>query len=226
VNKKRVIIFICFVIVVIIIHYFGIGKYVSLANLKKDNVILQAYIEKNYWISVFYYISIYSILIALGFPVAFVLTMSGGFLFGTVRGALFSNIAATIGSSILFLVIKYLIGGWLHKKLDHRLKTFRRELELYGDRYLLSVHFLSVVPLFIINGFAALANVSFWTFFWTTVVGTWPGFLVYSFAGKQFSMVESLHDVFSWKITLAFLFLVFLSCLPVILRKRRKYNNA
>jgi len=225
VNKRRFIILLSLVLFVIALHYFGVGKYFSLANLKRDRILLKAYIEQNYWSSVFTYMSLYAVLVALAFPVAFVLTISGGFLFGTLHGALYSNISATIGSCVSFLAIKYLIAGWLHKKFDHRLKAFRHELKKYGYSYLLSIHFLSVVPLFIVNIFAALAHVSFWTFFWTTALGTIPGFLVYSFAGQQFSQVESLKDILSWQIILAFSFLILLSILPVIFRRRMKIND-
>jgi len=221
-NGRRVVAFFAIMVIVFVLYYFWVSKHLNFENIKQNRLLLQHYIDKNYWASVATFLAIYIVLTAMAFPFAVFLTVVGGFLFGTFWGAVYGNIGATIGSSIAFLAIRYLIGGWLHKRFDHRLKKFRKELKKYGYSYLLSIHFTSVVPLFIVNIVAALANVSFWTFFWTTLVGTFPGFLVYSFAGQQFMQINSVRDIFSWEIALAFVGLGILSLIPVLLRRRKK----
>jgi len=218
-SKTRLMLLFLLVLAIVAFYYFGLSKYLTIENIKTNRLLLQQAIEKNYIVAVLGFIAIYIALAAITLPFAVLLTVVSGFLFGTFWGAIYSNIAATIGSALAFLQIRYIFGGWLHKRFGHRLKTFRKEFKKYGSSYLLSIHFSSVVPLFVINILAALANVSFWTFVWTTSLGTLPGFFVYAFAGKQFTRISSIKDIFSWKIILAFALLAILAMIPVILRK-------
>jgi len=225
VSKTRLILFAMLVVAIFAFYYFGLGKYLTIENIKTNRLILQKSIEQNYFAAVTGFMAIYILLAAITLPFAVFLTVIAGFLFGTFWGVIYSNIAATIGSSLAFLQIRYIFGSWLHERFGHRLKTFRKEFGKYGYSYLLSIHFSSVVPLFVINILAALANVSFWTFVWTTSLGTLPGFFVYAFAGKQFTTITSIKDIFSWKIILAFIALAILATIPVILRKLLKKRN-
>ncbi|MFC1841826.1 TVP38/TMEM64 family protein [Candidatus Dependentiae bacterium] len=225
-SKTKVTVFIVLVLLIFSFYYFGFGKYFTIANIKENRLLLQQYIENNYAKSVALFMGIYILLTSITLPFAVLLTVVAGFLFGTVWGTLYSNISATIGSSIAFLIVRYLAGNWIHFRFGEKLKNFRKEFKKHGYSYLLSIHFTSVVPLFIINIFAALANVSFWTFFWTTSVGTLPGFFVYAFAGKQFTKISAMKDIFSWKIMIAFLCLALLAMTPIFfkrwMKKRKK----
>lgn len=225
ISKLRITLLCLFIFVIFMFYYLGFSKYITIENIQENKIILQNAIEKNYIEAVAVFMGIYILLTSLALPFAVLLTIVSGFLFGTFWGALYSCIAATIGSSFAFLFVRYLVGHWIHFKFGHRLKRFRREFKEHGYSYLLSIHFAAVVPLFIVNIFASLANVSFWTFFWTTLVGTFPAFLVYAFAGKQFTTIESVRDIFSWQIILAFLILAVLAMMPVILRKLLKKKD-
>ena len=224
-SKTRLLLLFILIFAVFEFYYFGFNRYLSIEIIKANSLLLQQAIKNNYSMAVFLFMAVYILLTSITLPFAVLLTVVSGFLFGTFWGAIYSNIAATIGSSIAFLQIRYIFSGWLHKRFGHRLKTFRKEFKDHGYSYLLSIHFSSVVPLFVINVLAALANVSFWTFFWTTSIGTLPGFFVYAFAGKQFKTISSMKDLFSWKIILAFALLAMLAMLPVILRKMLKRKD-
>jgi len=224
-NKIRLMIFLIFILLIFMFYYFGMGHYLSFENIKQNRMLLQEAIERSYFKAVIGFMGIYIALTSLTLPFAVLFTIVGGFLFGTFWGAVYSCISATIGSSLSFLLVRYLIGHWIHIKFGDRLKNFRKEFKIYGYSYLLSIHFASVVPLFIINIFASMANISYWTFVWTTVVGIFPGFLVYAFAGKQFAKINTVSDIFSWKIFLAFLCLALLAMTPVLIRKIMKKKN-
>jgi len=225
VYKKRFIILAVFILVVFVVHYLGLASYISIKNIKQNRLLLETYIRYNYFESVLIYISMYIFLTSFALPVAFIMAMAGGFLFGTFKGALYASIGATIGSSIAFLIVRYLIGNWIHDRFGKRLKKFNKELKKYGYSYLLSIHFVSVIPLFLINIFAGLANVSVWTFFWTTFIGVIPGTLVYAFAGRQFNRIDTYRDILSWHVLLAFAGLVVLAILPIVLKKRMRRKN-
>jgi len=218
--KNRLLI-LFFILGVFLIFYFsGVGKYMSLSNIKQNRKLMQIFIENNYMDAVVVYISAFIVVTSLALPLAFLMAILGGFLFGIAFGCLYASIGATIGSCVSFLAMRYLIGNWVQNRFGNRMGKFNRELKKHGHSYLLSVHFVTVIPLVILNIFAALANVTFWTFVWTTFVGVLPGMFVYAFAGKQLTTINSVRDIFSWQVLLAFLALAILAVLPVLLKKK------
>lgn len=229
---KKLLLLFSIILIIFMFYYLGFGKHLSIENIKKselftNTIILRQEIENNYFESVARFMGVYILLTAFGLPFAVFLTIIGGFLFGTLAGALYSCVSAAIGASLAFLIFRYLLGDWIkHRCSSDRLVNFRQEIKKYGYSYLLSIHLSAVIPLFMINVFASLAEVKIWTFFWTTLVGTFLPFLIYAFAGKQFHNINSISDVFTLKVLLALLGLAVLVSLPVILRKFKKNRSS
>jgi len=160
--------------------------------------------------------------IALSLPATPVLGMAGGFLFGIKTTVFIATIAATAGAALSFLLFKSASQSTLQKKYKTQFAAFEKGLHEYGAFYLLIVHFMIVVPFFVINALAALANVSLWRFIWTTAVGFLPGITIYAFAGKQLMSMRSVYDVFSWNIIVALLLLIGMMILPMIYKRYKK----
>jgi uncharacterized membrane protein YdjX (TVP38/TMEM64 family) len=161
--------------------------------------------------------------IALAIPGLPLLTMLGGFLFGFMYGALYAIISATVGSSLSFLVIRYLLSSLIRGKYAQRLETFNEKIASYGiASYLLTLQCIGLIPYFVINTLAALAHVPFITFVWTTFVGSLPIIGIYSFAGRKLYVIESIKEIFSPSmIGLLVLFSVMAS-IPLLLRFSRR----
>lgn len=218
-DKKKLFVLFAVLFVIFVFYYFDFGKHFSLDSVKKNGLILKSFTETDYIKSVFIFSGIYILLTCLALPFAVFLTIFSGWLFGAFAGAIYSCLSATIGSTIALLLFKFLAGDFLRAKFKHRLERFRERFNKNGYSYLLSIHFSGMVPLFFVNILASLADVKTWTFCWTTAVGTFPAFLVYAFAGKQFNTINNIRDVFTVKILLAFLALALLVLMPTILRK-------
>ena len=95
----------------------------------------------------------------------------------------------------------------------------RNNVQKFGVSYLLMLQFLTLVPYFIINTVAAVAHVPVLTFVWTTAVGALPLLFVYSFAGRQLGAIQSMRDIVTLPMLLAFVLLAFIAILPMIIRK-------
>lgn len=216
--KKKVITGFIVLAVVFVILKFGIAKYITIKSLKENREWLHALVEKNYYVFLASYFGANILLTSLPLPVTAVFSLAGGLFFGALMGALYANLAATIGSVLFFLFIKYVFGQRLQHKYQAQLKDFNREIEIYGYSYLLSIHFFMVVPLFIVNTLAGLTNISLWTFAWTTVIGLIPGTLIFAMAGQQLMEIQSPGDVFSAKIIIGIMILLFLASLPLLAR--------
>lgn len=113
-----------------------------------------------------------------------VLTVIGGALFGTMRGALFSWSAALIGTAVAHGIayklnttaVRRLFGG--HKLLA--------TLEARADvPFLIRMRVVPIAPFGVLDYVAGLAGVPIRTIMLATAIGVTPGILAYAFAGAQ-----------------------------------------
>jgi uncharacterized membrane protein YdjX (TVP38/TMEM64 family) len=202
-------------------HYHGVTDYMNLATLKENKEFLHNFVAEHYFLSIGYYIITYALVGAFSFPFASLITLTGGFLFGTLLGTIYTNIGATIGASLAFLIYRYLFGTWVREHYSHRLIVFNREIEESGAWYLVVIRLIAIIPFFMANALASVAPISLKTFIWTTSIGIIPASLVYSFAGEQLDTINSMRDIFSGRVLFAFALLMFLIIVPVIVQHRR-----
>lgn len=224
-HKIRLGIGIGIIIFIVLLRLSGIGSYFKFEHLKEHRVSLQRMVQERYTRSVFLYIALYAFLIALSIPASALLTVTGGFLFGTLPGLLYTNIGATIGGVLAFLTFRYFMGSIIQRKYKDKLIGFNKAVEEQGTYYLVVVHFLAFVPFVLINILASFTNISLWTFIWTTSVGIIPGSLVYSYAGSQLATIDSIRDIVSIHIIIVFILLGVVAFLPTIVKQLRKLKS-
>ena len=222
---KRILFLLFGVGLVLLLRYLDVGRYITLASVRDNATRLQDFVAHHYILALISYIIAYIFVAALALPFAAVMTITGGFLFGTVIGAGATNVGATIGCTAAFLFVRYVLGDMMQERYQVRLATFKKELDLYGHWYLLSIRFILVFPLLVGNILAGLANVSVVTFIWTTSLGIIPGSLIYSFAGQQIRTLRSVRDVLSYNVILAIGLLALLSFTPFIIRYIRSMRR-
>jgi len=209
-------------LVVGLLFMSGIMPYLSLDYLATKKDVLKYMVNRHYTTTVCCYMIAYIAVIACGVPAVAPLTMLAGFLFGIVYGSVYSSIGATCGSLLSFFVVRYLTHNIVQKRYTSLVHEFHEKIEANGiAHYLLGLQFLTVVPFFVINTLAALADVPIITFFWTTVLGSCPIIVVYAYAGQKFSTISSVKDIFSSSVILLFAFLFCLTLAPYCIRKIR-----
>ncbi len=206
-------------VLVIILSLTGAAKLLTFRNLEIYRDTVKNFVTENYSISVLIFIAVYIIVTAVSIPGATVLTIAGGFLFGTLTGALFVNAGASIGASCAFLVSRYFIGSVVQEKYAENLKSFNSEIKVNGVNYLLLLRFIPVFPFFLINILAGMTKIGFLNFLWTTSVGIIPGSIIYAYAGSNLGELKSAEGILSWPIISAFLLLALFSIVPVLIRK-------
>ncbi|MDP7539909.1 MAG: TVP38/TMEM64 family protein, partial [Alphaproteobacteria bacterium] len=77
----------------------GIDDYLSFEALRDNRALLLEQVARLGILAGLVYIVMYIVVVALSFPGAIFLTLSGGFLFGAVEGAFYSVIGATLGAT-------------------------------------------------------------------------------------------------------------------------------
>jgi len=223
--KSKILIFITFVLIITLIKIYDLDSYFTFENLKAQKEVLSAYVNENYSLTVLLYVLIYIGSVAFMIPIATVLTLSGGFLFGAVTGTFFVNIGATLGAVLAFMFARYLIGEKVQIKYEKYLDKFNNELESNKYQYLFSLRFLPIFPFFLVNFLCGVTKLDLKSFVITTSLGIIPGSFVYTYAGSQLANINALGDIFTKEILFAFILLGTLSLLPVIIKKLKTYKK-
>ena len=210
---------------IMLLYYVGIAKYLSIENIKAQSFFLQQQLQENYYGTVITFLVLWSTLIALTLPVTGPMGIVGGFLFGLWPSVFYCMISIFIGTTISFLVIRHALSHVVRTQYQEQLADFNARVRQYGYSYLISLQLLTVVPYFVINTLAALANVPLQTFMWTTAAGSFPVMIIYSFAGKELYHISSWGDILSMHMLALLLVLAALAMMPMIVRKIRKTDD-
>jgi len=223
--KSKIIILLIFILIVTLIKIYDLDTYFTFENLKAQKEVLTVYVNENYILTVFIFIILYLSAVAFMLPIATVLTLSGGFLFGSVMGTAFVNVGATLGAILAFLFARYMLGKKIQEKYEKQLEKFNSELESNKYKYLFSLRFLPIFPFFLVNFLCGVTKLDLKAFIITTSLGIIPGSFVYTYAGSQLSHINALGDIFTREILFAFVLLGSLTLLPIIIKKIKAVKN-
>lgn len=206
---------------IFLFYYFRLSDYFTLQKLQDNHKYLKDFVTRHYILSVIIYIGFYSITLACGLPVVMPLALIGGFLYGVVFGLLYAGASCLVGSIVSFLILRYIVAHWIRGWHNERIEKFNAQVQKYGYSYLLILHFLSVIPLFVINLLAAVAKVKLITVMWVTIIGTLPLNLLCVIAGQQLSTIHSFKDIFSPTIIILLFILALVAIAPLIFKRLR-----
>ena len=199
--------------------YFDLGRFLSLNALKENRDHLLAFTEANYATAVGLFVLAYIAVTGLSLPGAVILTLTGGFLFGSVFGTLYVNIGATTGATLAFLTARYLLRDWVEQKFGSRLGSIQEGFSKNAFNYLMTLRLIPLFPFFLVNMVSGLTRVSLGTYVIATALGIIPGSFVFAYAGRQLGSINSLEEIASPNVLLAFTLLGLLAMVPIIYKK-------
>lgn len=204
---------------------FDLDRYLSLAALREHRAALQAYVADHQLAALLIYTAFYGAVVALSLPVATLLTVAGGFLFGTLIGGAATVISATMGATIVFLAARYAFGDFLKNCAAPWLKRFETGFKRHAASYLLILRLAPVFPFFVVNIAPAFLGVRTSLYVATTFFGIMPGTFVYASVGSGLGAIldaggaPDLNIVFTPPVLLPLLALSALAALPILLRR-------
>ncbi len=220
-HRKKVFLLVLFILAAVLLRLSPLGTSLTFENLKQHRDSLLVFVHGHYWLSVACYIAVYITAVAFTLPAALILTLTGGFLFGTAPAVVYINIGATTGAVISFLSARYLLGNRLQDVYALQLRRFNDEIERNGTHYLLTTRFIPLFPFFLINFLSGLTRVPLRTFVWTTSFGILPTSIIFAFTGKQLGTINSPSDILSRRMLLTLAALALIALLPVVLKQLR-----
>ena len=204
--------------------FFGLGfdRYVSLDLLRNNRELLTGFVADHYLLAALAFIAAYAIATGLSVPGAAVLTLSGGFLFGSLGGTVYAVIGATTGATALFWVARTAFGDALRVRAGKAIGLMREGFRRNAFNYLLFLRLVPAFPFFIVNLVPAFLGVPTRTYIMATVIGIVPGAFVFATAGAGLGSIFDqqgdigLADIMTPEIILAMVGLGFLALVPVM----------
>ena len=199
--------------------YFDLSHYLSLDGLKSNRDHLLAFTEVNYSVAVAVFVLAYCAVVGLSLPGGAIMTLAGGFLFGSVLGTLYVNMGATVGATLAFLVARYLLRDWVEQKFGNRLAPIQEGFAKNAFSYLMTLRLIPLFPFFLVNMVSGLTRVSVGTYMTATSLGIIPGSFVFAYAGRQLGTINSLKEIASPNVLVAFTLLGLLALVPILYKK-------
>lgn len=209
------------------IFIFDIGRYLSFETLRDNREWLQAQVQDNAALTALVFILVYTVAVAFSLPGATVLTLLGGFLFGTVLGGGYAVIGATIGSVAIFIAARTAFHDFFHAKAKGALLRMEEGFKENALSYLLFLRLVPVFPFWLVNIVPGLLGVRLSTYLLGTALGIIPGTFVYASVGSGLGAIfdrgetPDLGIIFAPEVLLPLLALAGLSIVPVLYKKYR-----
>ena len=219
INKIKVALAIIFIVFIIALRFSGINQYINFATIKKYEEYIRAFIAVHYLFSRAVFFLLYVFVVTCMLPFSILLTIVGGYFFGTISSFLLSIAGATCGSICSFFIFRFLLRNALEVQYGNLLGPFNKNFKRYGVYYLLFLQLLPITPFALITILSAISRISWWTYIWTLALGIMPGTIVYAYAGNQFQTITTISDIFSPGIIIVFVALALCSLIPLVIQK-------
>lgn len=216
----------------VLAHLTGLTGWLDLEVLRERRADLEAMVAAHPVLAPVVFVLIYTTATALSLPGGAILTIAGGFLFGTALGALLALTGATAGAVAVFLIARTSLGEPLRARAGARMEKMARAFNRNGFSYLLVLRLVPVFPFWLVNLVPAFLGMPLRTYFLATLIGILPGCLVYASVGGGLGAVldaggsPDLGLLLEPAILLPILGLAALSLLPVAWRRWRGEPDA
>lgn len=205
---------------------FDLDRYVTFQALNDNRIVLMNFVDQQGFLAIMAFIVIYAVSTALSLPGGAVLTITGGFLFGTWFGTLYAVIGATAGAIAVFLIAKTSLGDALRAKAGPSLRKMEAGFRENALSYLLVLRLIPLFPFFLVNIVPAFLGVPLRTYAIATFFGIIPGAFVFASVGSGIDSVLAQMDsefdpasVLTPQVITALVGLAVLSLLPVAYKK-------
>jgi len=178
--------------------YFLNRDFFELKTLFTYLEIIQNYISNNFFISFFIFLFSYCFLIICNFPAASLLSLIGGFLYGTWIGGLGIIFGGTIGAFIVFYFAKIFLYDNISKKLLNKYSFIKQYFQKNELELMLLIRLIPAIPFFLQNLTLAGLGAKNSKFFFTTLIGLSPWALIFASIGQGLEEIFIKDQVLSF----------------------------
>lgn len=200
-------------------QYFDLNSILSFDEIQRNRDAIKMYVENNLALSIVLFSLLYFVSVALSLPIATILTLLSGFLFGSIGGTVVVVLVATLGATIVFLLAKWLFHDWFYEKFGDRISGMSKEFRDHAFTHLLVLRLIPIFPFFLVNIASAFTQITLRHYVIATLIGIIPGSFVYAHAGRELGNISNASDILSFEVILAFVLLAALSVVPMVYKR-------
>ena len=221
------------IVAVIAVFASGVGRYLNLEALQTHEATLRGFVDDNLLLALAAFVVVYALATAVSFPGAVILTLAGGYLFGTWIGGTATVIGATLGSIMVFYVVQTSLGAALRAKAEADGGTLKKVIDGVGQGafgYILTLRLIPLAPFWLVNVAAALAHAPLRAYALATFFGIMPATFIYSGVGAGIGTLVArgetpdLGVIFEPRVLLPLVALGLLSLGTTLYQRRRKQS--
>ncbi len=196
----------------------GGDQYLNFAAIKTNRNQLLTYTQNHYWSMLAGSMVIYTASTALSLPIATVLSLAIGFLFGRWVGIGMIIFSATLGATLVFLAARYLFAEAAQKRIGTVGKKIISGFHKNAFNYLLFLRLVALFPFWLVNLAPAFTPMKVRTYVVATALGIAPGSFVFANLGQSLGSIDSPKYLLSTQTLSAFILLGVLALIPVLVK--------
>jgi uncharacterized membrane protein YdjX (TVP38/TMEM64 family) len=152
----------------------GLHRELSFATLIRHRAAINAVVADHRSAAFAGFVALYVAVVSLSIPGAFILTVTGGLVFGAVLGGLGAFLGATTGAAFVFLITRSALGGWLVRRAGPFAELVADGFRRDAFNYLLFLRLVPLFPFWIVNIAPAVLGVRLASFIAATAIGIIP----------------------------------------------------
>jgi uncharacterized membrane protein YdjX (TVP38/TMEM64 family) len=216
------------VAIVVACLVLGVRTDTAFQVLAKNRESLLAFVAGLGLLAPLVFIAVYVAVAALSIPLGAILTVTAGFLFGTVAGGLYSLLGATAGGTILFLVARTSFGSSLQRRAGPMLQKMEAGFQENAANYLFVLRIVPLFPFWLVNLVSAFFGIPLRTFVLVSLLGMAPASFVYAYLGAGIGAVieagraPDFDIIKSWPVLGPLLALALLALIPVVYKRLKQ----
>jgi uncharacterized membrane protein YdjX (TVP38/TMEM64 family) len=206
------------------VFLFGFDTYVSIENLSSHRNQLLQWRNDHALLAAVIFLAAYAIAIAISLPAAALLTVIGGFLFGTFYGGALVVVGATIGATAVCVAAKYAFAALFRDKAGPWVTRMEDGFNKNALSYLLVLRLIPLFPFWLVNIVPGVLGISIPIFVLGTFFGIIPGSLVFASLGGGIGHILDRGGEFDFgliwnaEILVPLILLAVLALIPAIYR--------
>lgn len=170
-------------------YALGLHRHLSLTALAENRDTLRQWVDGNLGLALAAFMLLYIAIVALSVPVAGIMSIAGGFLFGWAISAPATVAAASIGAAAVFQIVKTSFGAALAERAGPLVQRLSRGFSENAFSLLLFLRLTPVFPFWAVNAVAGLCRIPLRTFIAATALGIIPASFAFALVGSGLDRV-------------------------------------
>lgn len=177
----------------------GGHQYLRFDAIKESRETLIGYKDEHFAFTLIAAIVIYLVSAAFSLPIASILSLLAGLLFGRWLGAAVIVIGGTLGATLLLIAARYVFTDFFkrRKRTIGRLQALNEGFCRNGLLYVAFLRVVPVLPFWLVNLGAAFTQIPLPSYMAGTVLGMVPISFVWAQMGEKLETINSPGDAIS-----------------------------